>query len=31
MGHINNENYPLFAALIIATLVIIYVIVKFTE
>ncbi len=31
MGHINNENYPLFAALIIATLVIIYIIVKFTE
>ena len=31
MGHINNENYSLFAGLIIATLVIIYVIVKFTE
>ncbi|MDQ7009520.1 MAG: preprotein translocase subunit SecY [Candidatus Gracilibacteria bacterium] len=31
MGHINNENYPLFAGLIIATLVIIYIIVKFTE
>lgn len=31
MGYINSANYPLFAALIIATLVVIYIIVKFTE
>ncbi len=31
MQHINNGAYPLFIALIIATLVIIYVIIKFTE
>jgi len=31
MGHINAEAYPLFAGLILATLAIIYVIVKFTE
>jgi preprotein translocase subunit SecY len=31
MGHISWWNYPLFAGLLIATLVIIYIIVKFTE
>ena len=31
MGHINSENYGIFLALILATLLIIYVIVKFTE
>jgi len=31
MGHINNGDYPLFAALFVATLIVIYVIVKFTE
>lgn len=31
MGHITSGNYWLFAALLIATLVIIYVIIKFTE
>jgi len=31
MGHINGGNLPLFGALIIATLAIIYVIIKFTE
>ena len=31
MGYINSANYPLFAALLIATLVVIYIIVKFTE
>lgn len=31
MGHIQWGNYPLFTALLIATLIIIYVIIKFTE
>ena len=31
MGHVNSWAYPLFAALFIATLFVIYVIVKFTE
>ncbi len=31
MGYINSAQYPLFAALLIATLVIIYIIIKFTE
>lgn len=31
MGHINAETYGLFAALLIATLAIIYIIIKFTE
>jgi len=31
MGHIQTANYPLFAGLFIATLAIIYVIIKFTE
>ena len=31
MGYINSAQYPLFAGLFIATLVIIYVIIKFTE
>jgi preprotein translocase subunit SecY len=31
MGHISSENYGLFAGLILATLLIIYIIIKFTE
>jgi len=31
MGHLNAGNYPLFAGLLIATLVIIFIIIKFTE
>jgi preprotein translocase subunit SecY len=31
MGHISSWNYPLFVGLLIATLLIIYVIIKFTE
>jgi preprotein translocase subunit SecY len=31
MSHISSGNYPLFIGLLIATLVIIYIIVKFTE
>ena len=31
MGHISSWNYPLFAGLLIATLLIIYIIIKFTE
>jgi preprotein translocase subunit SecY len=31
MGHISSQNYPLFIGLILATLLIIYIIIKFTE
>jgi len=31
MGHINSENYGIFLGLILATLLIIYIIIKFTE
>jgi len=31
MGHISSGNYPMFAGLIFATLLIIYIIIKFTE